>query len=353
MPGKRNPRSSEAQKPLLNTETPLLQVIDLRAGFHIDQGLLRAVDGVSLEIGAGETLGLVGESGSGKSVTAYSILKLLPVPAAEYLGGEIRFDGRNLLALPEAEMRSVRGRDISLIFQEPMSSLNPIMTIGKQITEVIVEHRRISHRAAAPAAIEMLRRAGVSSPEARMNEYPHQLSGGMLQRVMIAMALVCKPRLLIADEPTTALDVTIQAQILDLLAELKDELRMSVLLITHDLGIVASICDRVAVMYAGKIVEMASTRDLFSRPAHPYTRSLFASLPSRVDRNRELPTIPGAIPSPLKMPSGCRFRTRCYMAETICLEEPALSEVGPSHVSSCHFGNELAGESGDKKWTRY
>ncbi|HLG17840.1 MAG TPA: ABC transporter ATP-binding protein [Blastocatellia bacterium] len=317
--------------------TPLLEINDLRVYFDTDDGVLKAVDGVSLKIGAGQTLGLVGESGCGKSITAFSILQLVPVPPARYAGGEIRFGGRNLLALGESEMRGVRGNLVSMIFQEPMSSLNPIMTIGSQITEALREHRQESRAEARRLAIEMLGRVGIASPEARFNDYPHQLSGGMRQRAMIAMALVCRPRLLIADEPTTALDVTIQAQILELLKGLQNEFGMSVLLITHDLGVVAQTCERVAVMYAGKIVEHAPVGGLFEAPRHPYTRGLFRSLPSLAADQETLSVIPGSVPSPLDFPSGCRFRTRCELAEAMCEQEPELREVASGHFAACHF----------------
>ena len=323
------------------THNSLLEVSDLRIYFRTDNGVLKAVDGVSFDIAPGETLGLVGESGCGKSVTAFSILQLVPMPPAEHAGGEIRFRGENLLALDEKGMRGVRGNMISMVFQEPMSSLNPILSIGHQITEAILEHQKKSKREAREIAIEMLRRVGIPSPEARFKEYPHQLSGGMKQRAMIAMALVCRPQLLIADEPTTALDVTIQAQILDLLRELRREFNMSVLLITHDLGVVAETCDRVAVMYAGKIVEYAPVIELFERPKHPYTHGLFRSLPILTEKKEALEVIPGTVPSPLDFPTGCRFRTRCSMAQEVCKEEPPLREIMPNHFSACHFAEEV------------
>jgi peptide/nickel transport system ATP-binding protein len=323
--------------------TPLLEVLDLRVYFRTEDGTLKAVDGVSFSIGQGETLGLVGESGCGKSVTAYSVLRLVPAPPAIYAGGEIRLRGENLLALNERGMRRVRGNLISMIFQEPMSSLNPIMTIGHQITEAILEHRKKSKREARELTVEMLQRVGIPSPGSRYKEYPHQLSGGMKQRAMIAMALVCRPQLLIADEPTTALDVTIQAQILDLLGELQSELGMSVLLITHDLGVVAQTCDRVAVMYAGRIVEYAPVVDLFEKPKHPYTHALFRSLPTLAGRKEKLAVIPGAVPSPVDFPSGCRFRTRCSMAQEVCEQEPPLREIAAGHFAACHFAEEVGG----------
>jgi oligopeptide/dipeptide ABC transporter ATP-binding protein len=333
---------SEISNPQSAIRNPqFFQVSDLRVYFHTDNGLVQAVDGVSFQIEAGETLGLVGESGCGKSVTAYSILKLLPVPPAQYAAGEINFRGENLLALDEKAMRRVRGNSISMIFQEPMSSLNPIMSIGAQITEAIREHRRASRRESRDIAIDMLRRVRIPSPETRFHEYPHQLSGGMKQRAMIAMALVCRPSLLIADEPTTALDVTIQAQILELLNELQRELNMSVMLITHDLGVVAETCDRVAVMYAGKIVESAPVASLFETPKHPYTHGLFRSLPTLTEKKKQLSVIPGAVPSPLDFPSGCRFRTRCSMVREICGQEPVLREIAPDHFAACHFAEEV------------
>ncbi|HEY3168846.1 MAG TPA: ABC transporter ATP-binding protein [Candidatus Binatia bacterium] len=333
--------TAEIQNPKSKIQNLLLSVSDLRIYFHTDDGVLKAVDGVSFEIAPGETLGLVGESGCGKSVTAYSILKLLPMPPARYAGGEIRFRGENLLALDEKAMRRVRGNSISMIFQEPMSSLNPIMSIGAQITEAIREHRKATKRQAREIAVEMLRRVGIPAPEDRFHEYPHQLSGGMKQRAMIAMALVCRPSLLIADEPTTALDVTIQAQILELLNALQSEFNMSVLLITHDLGVVAETCDRVAVMYAGKVVESALVASLFANPKHPYTHGLFRSLPTLGEKRKQLAVIPGAVPSPLDFPSGCRFRTRCSMAQEICKEEPPLREIDADHFSACHFAEEV------------
>jgi oligopeptide/dipeptide ABC transporter ATP-binding protein len=320
-----------------NRDIPLLDVSELRVQFNTDDGVVRAVDGVSFQIFPGETLGLVGESGCGKSVTAFSILKLLASPPARYAGGEIRFQGQDLLALDEKQMRRVRGGLISMIFQEPMSSLNPIMTVGKQITEAILKHRKVSRREARDLAIEMLGRVRMASPETRFDQFPHQMSGGMKQRAMIAMALACRPSLLIADEPTTALDVTIQAQVLDLLRGLQRELDMSVLLITHDLGVVAETCDRVAVMYAGKIAEYATVIELFENPSHPYTHGLFRSLPAITERKQKLEAIQGVVPSPLEFPSGCRFRTRCPMAQDVCRQEPPMREIAEGHMAACHF----------------
>jgi oligopeptide/dipeptide ABC transporter ATP-binding protein len=323
---------------------PLLQVSDLRVYFNTAGGVLKAVDGVSFEVGRGETLGLVGESGCGKSITAYSILRLVPVPPGVYAGGAILFKGTDLLKLGERQIDSVRGSQISIVFQEPTESLNPIMTIGNQISEVIVRHRGVSKREARDITIEMLRRVGIGSPERRFRSYPHELSGGMIQRAMIAMSLVCGPELLIADEPTTALDVTIQAQILELLGDLRRDLGMSVLMITHDLGVVAQISDRVAVMYAGKIVEYAAAGDLFDQPKHPYTHGLFRSLPRLTEgRTREpLPVIPGTVPNPSEYVEGCRFRPRCPIARDICGSEPRLREISPGHLSACHFAEHVA-----------
>jgi len=324
--------------PLDKTADVLLEIRDLRTWFDTEEGTIKAVDGVNYVIGRGETLGVVGESGCGKSVTAMSILQLLPVPPARYAGGQILFEGRNLLDCSEAELRKVRGNDIAMIFQEPMTSLNPVFTVGNQIGETLQLHRGMSQREARAASIGMLEKVGIPSPELRVDEYPHQLSGGMKQRVMIAMALACDPALLIADEPTTALDVTIQAQILDLLRDMQQSLGMSILLITHDLGVVAEMSDHVAVMYASKIVEYSSTENLFARPRHPYTFGLFQSLPEMHGEHAErLREIPGSVPNPLDFPSGCKFRERCFKATARCAEEePALVDVGGGHLLACH-----------------
>ena len=320
------------------TADVLLEIRDLRTWFDTEEGIIKAVDGVNYVIGRGETLGVVGESGCGKSVTAMSILQLLPVPPARYAGGQILFEGRNLLDCSEAELRKVRGNDIAMIFQEPMTSLNPVFTVGNQIGETLQLHRAMSQSEARAASIEMLEKVGIPSPELRIDEYPHQLSGGMKQRVMIAMALACDPALLIADEPTTALDVTIQAQILDLLRGMQESLGMSILLITHDLGVVAEMSDHVAVMYASKIVEYSSTEDLFAKPRHPYTFGLFQSLPEMHGEHAErLREIPGSVPNPLDFPSGCKFRERCFKATEHCAqEEPALVDLGGGHLLACH-----------------
>ena len=299
-------------------------------------GVARAVDGVSFEIGESETLGLVGESGCGKSVTALSILRLVDAPG-RIEEGEIRLRGANLLDLSKRQMRDVRGGQISMIFQEPMTSLNPVFTVGDQIIEAVRLHRNKNYAEARELAIEMLRRVGIPSPERRVDEYPHQMSGGMKQRVMIAMALVCRPALLIADEPTTALDVTIQAEILDLLADLQREFGMAILMITHNLGIVAGMARRVAVMYAGKIVEYSPVDELFADPKHPYTICLFKSVP-RLDApaQERLETISGQVPSPTHWPSGCRFHPRCPYAIKKCSSKaPALEEKHPGHSAAC------------------
>jgi peptide/nickel transport system ATP-binding protein len=319
--------------------TPLLEIRDLVTEFRTDAGVLRAVDGVSFEIAARSTLGVVGESGCGKSVTALSIMRLIPSPPGRIAGGTIRYGGRDLLSLRPAEMRAIRGNRIAMIFQEPMTSLNPVFTVGDQVGEAVRLHQHKSRREARAFEIDMFRRVGIPSPEERIDAYPHQLSGGMRQRVMIAMALACKPDLLIADEPTTALDVTIQAQILDLLRALQRELGMSILLITHDLGVVAETCDEVVVMYAGRIVERARTEVLFAAPRHHYTAGLLRSVPSygeEVERTR-LVEIKGMVPALTELPKGCKFVDRCPAAEALChAEEPPLVQLGASWVR-CHY----------------
>jgi peptide/nickel transport system ATP-binding protein len=320
--------------------TPLLRVQDLKTHFHTRDGVVRAVDGVSFDVMPGETLAIVGESGCGKSVTAMSILRLLPMPPARIAGGRIEFEGRNLLDLSEPEMRKVRGNAISMIFQEPMTSLNPVLTIGRQISEALVLHRGMTEKAALVRAAEMLRKVRIPEAERRLAQYPHELSGGMRQRVMIAMALACGPRLLIADEPTTALDVTIQAQILELMHELRDETGASVILITHDLGVVAEIAHRVVVMYAGRKVEEAPIDELFAAPRHPYTRGLLGSMPHLGDSVNEtgkrLVEIPGMVPS-LKDPApGCLFAPRCSNAIERCSRDaPPLELHAPGHWAAC------------------
>ena len=330
----------------------LIQVKDLRTSFFTPEGEVKAVDGVSFEIAEGRTLGLVGESGCGKSITALSIMRLVPSPPGKIVGGEIFYRGRDLLKLDKESMRKIRGNDISMIFQEPMTSLNPVFTIGDQIGEAIRLHQGLGKRETRAKTIEMLRLVKIADPESRIDDYPHQLSGGMRQRVMIAMALSCNPSLLIADEPTTALDVTIQAQILELMEELQKKLGMALLLITHDLGVVAERADEVAIMYGGKIVERAGAREIFRRPLHPYTVGLLNSLPgARGHKKKRLVAIPGVVPSPLDLPSGCRFRDRCPRAAEICAGvEPELVEKENAHSVACYFpGPQVEGFQGAER----
>jgi oligopeptide/dipeptide ABC transporter ATP-binding protein len=317
--------------------TPLLQIRGLKTHFFVESGIAKAVDDIDLDIRPGEVLGLVGESGSGKSVTALSILRLIPDPPGHIAAGEIWFQGRDLLSLSWAEIRRVRGREISMIFQEPMTSLNPVFTIGRQVMEMILAHEPTTSREQARArSIEILTEVGIPEPATRMDQYPHELSGGMRQRVMIAIALVLNPALLIADEPTTALDVTIQAQILDLLNDLKARFGMSVIFITHDLGVLAGIADRVAVMYGGKIVEHGDIRTIFQRPSHPYTQGLLAAVP-HIDRpDTQLQGIPGAVPTATQWPPGCRFHPRCSQRIDRCsAESPPDVTTGSGHVARC------------------
>ncbi|MBM2827474.1 MAG: oligopeptide/dipeptide transporter, ATPase subunit [Actinobacteria bacterium] len=334
---------------------PLLAVKDLRVAFRTERGTVRALFGVSFSLEAGETLGLVGESGCGKTVTALSILRLLQQPPAVAEGGSVSFRGRDLLAISEEEMCAVRGKEISMIFQEPMTSLNPVLTIGGQVAEVFTAHGTCGKREAADRAVEWLRRVKVPDPERRAREYPHQLSGGMRQRAMIAMALALEPALLIADEPTTALDVTIQAQILALLKEMREQKRrMAILLITHDLGVVHEFADRVAIMYLGRIVEIAKTADLFGDPIHPYSQGLLRSLPGRTVGEKRLPSIPGTVPDLHAIPPGCPFADRCPFRRkamerfragetaedglSICdRADPPLEEYAPGHFAACHY----------------
>jgi oligopeptide/dipeptide ABC transporter ATP-binding protein len=323
------------------TTTPLLEIENLHTFFYTDNGVARAVDGVSFSVGVGETVGVVGESGCGKSVTALSILRLVRPPGRIEEGSVMRFDGRDLLELNEREMQHVRGNRIAMVFQEPMTALNPVFTIGDQIGEVARIHAGMSKRDAWGKAIEMLTVVGIPAPDQRAGEYPHQLSGGMRQRVVIAMALVMNPALVIADEPTTALDVTIQAQILELLADLTKRLGTSVLLITHDLGVVAENCTRVIVMYAGEVVEEATTIDLFARAHHPYTEGLLGAMPRVGGEKDRLATIPGTVPPPTAWPKGCRFRDRCpYSWERCEAEHPPLYQIGGGHTSRCHLADE-------------
>jgi oligopeptide/dipeptide ABC transporter ATP-binding protein len=318
----------------------LLQVRNLKTSFFTPEGEVRAIDGVSFEIGEGKTLGLVGESGCGKSVTSLSIMRLIPSPPGKIVGGEIFYRGRDLLKFNNEEMRKIRGNEISMIFQEPMTSLNPVFTVGNQIGEAIKLHQGLGKRETRQKTIDMLRLVKIADPESRVDSYPHQLSGGMRQRVMIAMALSCNPSLLIADEPTTALDVTIQAQILELMKELQQKIGgMALLLITHDLGVVAEQADDVAIMYAGKIVERSNARRIFNHPFHPYTVGLLNSLPGIGEQKKKrLDAIPGVVPSPLNLPSGCRFRDRCPRAQDVCAQaEPPLEEKEPGHTAACYF----------------
>jgi oligopeptide/dipeptide ABC transporter ATP-binding protein len=319
----------------------LLAIRDLRISFRTDHGLARAVDGIDLDVGAGETVGLVGESGCGKSVTALAVLRLVEPDGSVALGSSIRLEGRDLLALPMKELRAVRGNHVAIVFQEPASALNPVLTIGDQIAEAVSTHQKLGRKAARARAVEMLEMVGIPDPADRAGSYAHQLSGGMRQRVLLAMALVCRPKLLIADEPTTALDVTIQAEILTLLRDLQRRLGMAVLLITHNLGVVAETARRVYVMYAGQIVEEAPTGALFAHPAHPYTEGLIAAVP-RLDRKRDrLAQIPGQVPPPTEWPAGCRFHPRCPWAWDKCrVELPPMLEVEPGHRARCWLVNE-------------
>jgi len=315
--------------------TPLLAVEGLRVVFATDQGPALAVDDASFTVAPGETLCLVGESGCGKSVTALSIMGLVPRPPAR-IDGRIAFEGRDLLSLPNSSLADLRGDRLAMIFQEPMTSLNPAFTIGSQLTEVLIRHRGLSKPAARAAAIEKLNHVRIPAPDQRIDEFPHRLSGGMRQRVMIAMALLCQPALLIADEPTTALDVTIQAQVLDLMRALRSEMKTSILLITHDLGVVAEMADRVLVMYAGQIVEQGPVEAIFSMPQHPYTVGLMGAIPALGARRARLAAIDGMVPAATAMPTGCRFAARCPFADTRCRSEAApLKEVGAGHRSRC------------------
>ena len=320
----------------LSLKKPLLEVRDLSIHFFTEEGVVRAVEQVSFDMQPGEVLSLVGESGCGKSVTGLSMLGLIPCPPGRIVSGEILFNGRNLLHLGEKEMERVRGNEISMIFQEPMTSLNPVLTIGDQIMEAITLHQGVDRIEARKRAIEMLDRVQIPSPNTRIDTYPHQLSGGMRQRAMIAMALSCQPKLLISDEPTTALDVTIQAQILRLLKEIQREMGMAVMLITHDLGVVTEIADRVAVMYAGRMVEVAPMEAIFREMHHPYTKGLLHSIPQLTEKKKRLDAIPGQVPNPLDLPVGCKFHPRCsLMIEDCKKEEPPLFQVSGSHFSRC------------------
>ena len=317
----------------------LLEIRNLKTYFHVRGGVLKAVDDVSLTIERGETLGLVGESACGKSVAASSIMRLVPIPPGYYAGGEILFEGENILKLSESEMRNVRGNKISMIFQEPMTSLNPVFTVGDQVAEAIRLHEKLSQREVRDRVIEAFRLVRIPAPESRIKEYPHQMSGGMRQRVMIAMALACNPKLMIADEPTTALDVTIQAQILDLMNKLKEETGAAILFITHDLGVISEMAQKVAVMYAGKIMEEADVETLFAEPKHPYTIGLMNSIPilGIGKKKRRLSTIAGVVPSLFKLPEGCLFHDRCLVTEKECDRlEPPIIDLGHGHLVRCH-----------------
>ena len=317
-------------------QKPLLEIRSLSTHFFTEEGVIRAVEDVNFEIYAGEILSLVGESGCGKSVTGLSILRLIASPPGKIVSGQILFDGRNLLDLEEREMEKVRGNDISMIFQEPMTSLNPVFTIGDQIMEAVLLHQKVDKGTARKKAIEMLDRVRIPSPETTIDAYPHQLSGGMRQRAMIAMALSCQPKLLIADEPTTALDVTIQAQVLHLLREIQRDMDMAIMLITHDLGVVTEIADRVAVMYAGRIMEYSPIQTLFQQVRNPYTKGLLDSIPSLEEKPRRLNVIPGQVPNPIDLPEGCTFHPRCYLSIEECKnKEPPLFQVNENHFSRC------------------
>lgn len=325
----------------------VLTVKGLRTYFHTEDGTVKAVDGVDFELKRGETLGIVGESGSGKSVASLSIMRLIPNPPGKIISGEVVFDGRDLLKLSNSEVRDVRGKRIAMIFQDPMTSLNPFMRISKQLMEVTRLHLGHTSDQAYRHAIEMLEQVGIPDARERARDYPHEFSGGMRQRVMIAMALSCQPELLIADEPTTALDVTIQAQILELIKKLKSETGASVILITHDLGVVAGMTDHIVVMYAGKVFERARTSELFAHPANPYTRGLLRSIPDPTKRSNELYQIPGSPPDVARLPEGCPFAPRCERAEDICRREfPPFVPLTRDHFSLCHFAGEVFSESG-------
>jgi oligopeptide transport system ATP-binding protein len=323
---------------------PLLQVRDLRVRFATMDGQVQAVDGVDLDLAAGETLGVVGESGSGKTVTALSLLRLIPSPPGRIAGGSILLDGRDLLALPDVDMRKVRGNEIAMIFQDPMTAMNPVLRIGRQLTEPLVNHQGMSRGQARARAAELMGLVGLADAARRLDDFPHQFSGGQRQRLMIAMALACNPKVLIADEPTTALDVTISAQILELMQDLQREFQSGIIIITHDLGVVARTADRVAVMYAGRVVEQGDVETIFARPSHPYTWSLLDSLP-RLDgaRGERLVPIPGSPPSLINKPSGCPFHPRCRVRREVCTSvQPPLVEVGAGHLAACVIGRDEA-----------
>ncbi|HEV2884202.1 MAG TPA: ABC transporter ATP-binding protein [Pyrinomonadaceae bacterium] len=330
----------------MSTNGNLLEVTNLRTYFDSEDGEVKAVDGVTFQLKRGETLGIVGESGSGKSVTNLSIIRLVPRPPGRIVSGEVIFQGRDILSLPEDEVRRIRGRRIAMIFQDPMTSLNPFMKISRQLMEMTELHLGHTRQQAYDHAIKMLETVGIPDARTRVDDYPHEFSGGMRQRVMIAMALSCEPDLLIADEPTTALDVTIQAQILELIKTLKDATGASIILITHDLGVVAGMTDHVLVMYAGRVFEQARTDELFSLPGNPYTKGLLRSVPDPSDEQKELYQIPGLPPDLAHLPAGCPFAPRCARAEEICHREfPPFVELNPDHHSLCHFAEEVYNDS--------
>jgi oligopeptide/dipeptide ABC transporter ATP-binding protein len=341
-------------KPPEDRSDLLLDVQDLRTHFHVMDGTVKAVDGVSFSIKRGETLGIVGESGCGKSVTALTIMRLLDIPPAEIASGEVIFEGRDILTLPEDEMRHLRGNDIAMIFQEPMTSLNPVFTVGNQIAEAVRQHIKVNKREANDRAIESLRLVGINSPERRVKQYPHEMSGGMRQRVMIAMALSCEPKLLIADEPTTALDVTIQAQILELIRRIQQDTGAALMLITHDLGVVAEMVHDVVVMYAGRVVEQGTVEEVLLQPRHPYTEGLLASIPSKGMRGARLNVIKGAVPNPFSMPAGCNFAPRCPYRFEPCSEHDPRIEEGEGPPVACWLwkrapGHQIPQELHDKQ----
>ncbi len=320
--------------------TPLLDVENLRTYFFTEAGIVKAVDGVSFGLRKGETLGLVGESGSGKTVTAFSVLRIVPRPG-RIVGGKVTFDGTSILDLPEEEMRRVRGSKMAIVFQDPTSSLNPVYTVGSQIAEIIMHHQGIDRREAFGKTVDLLEMVGISEPETRVHQYPHQLSGGMKQRIAVARALACEPVLLFADEPTTNLDVTIQAQVLELMKELRRRLGMSLVMITHDMGIIAEMTERVTVLYAGMVAESTDTKRIFKMPKHPYTEALLQAVP-RIDQRKELRVILGNIPNLIDPPSGCRFHPRCPYARDVCSQVvPQLEEVDQGHFAACHRWREL------------
>lgn len=317
-------------------ESEILTITNLKTHFFTSKGMVPAVDGISLSMRSGSVLGLVGESGCGKSITALSILRLIPSPPGKIVNGRIEFAGRDLLKMNIKELHSIRGNEISMIFQEPMTSLNPVYTVGKQVMEILELHQKMSKKAAREKAIDMFEQVGIPEAAKRISSYPHQLSGGLRQRVMIAMALSCRPKLLIADEPTTALDVTVQAQILRLMRKLQQEMQSAILLITHDLGVVAEMCDEVAVMYAGKIMEQTNVDTLFEKPLHPYTLGLLKSIPKLYPDNERLYSIKGLVPNLLALPVGCKFHPRCDFANDLCrTKEPELVESAPGHLVRC------------------